>query len=192
MAEVNPKFPADDPGISGGPGGVQRARVELKSHRLFLRALAGGWNIPVDQKRKIVESMVRIVTHRNRPLRKNGKNPNPTLRERTAAARVLAAMAHQDTAVYLECLRELHLRERLGMEPDIYGVPTKVGQPVGPSARKAIEAEAEFSTPTKYVDENGNVFSKELDLETINEFMIQRYGKPIADLLLYGPAEPPH
>jgi hypothetical protein len=170
-----------------------RARADLRYHKLFIRALVGGWNVPDDEKRRIIGNMLVIVTAPRVRKTKDQKNrrrldPHPTERERIAAARVLIYAHASDTAIFRDCLDELHLRERLGLEPDPWATPTPTGQPVGPSATKT-EPEAEFTTPTKVIDENGNVLSKELDLVTINELMIQRYGKPIADLLLNGPAE---
>jgi hypothetical protein len=164
------------------------ARADLRYHKLFIRALVGGWNVPDDEKKRIIGNMLVIVTAPRVRKTKDQKNrrrldPHPTERERIQAARVLVYAHASDTAIFRDCLDELHLRERLGLEPNPWATPTPTGQPVGPSATKAEPAaEAEFSTPTTVVTENG-VFTKELSEAALDEYIRQRFPKQFGEEL---------
>lgn len=159
MAEV-PKFPAI-PATSGGPGEFQDARYELVHHRLFIRAAAHSRGMSAEVKDKIVQAMFKIVTH-------PGRRKKPSQRERISAARVLAAFAAQDTSVFLECLKELHQRERTGLEP--YYPPAVL------ATIKPGETEAE--EPTVRAEE----FPKELSEAAIKQLFNERYPTLIQDL----------
>jgi hypothetical protein len=176
------------PPKGGGKGGaLLRARADLRYHRIFARALVGGWLIPDEEKRRIIVNMLTIVTaprvkrHKNqRTCRRS--NPLPTERERIQAARVLAFAQASDNAIFLRCLDELHLRERLGLEPDMWEVPTPTGAPVGPSTARepeVIETAAEFAIPPTVETPDGTL-TKELSDAALDEYVRRRHPNRFA------------
>jgi hypothetical protein len=146
-----------------------------------------GWLVPDDEKRRIVVNMLVIV---NAPrVRRNKKqvkghrtDPVPSERERIQAARVLAFVHATDTAIFRDCLAELHLRERLGFEADPWAVPTPTGKPVGPSAERepeVIEAEPAFAIPPTVETPDGTL-TKELSDAVLDEYIHRRHPNRFA------------
>jgi hypothetical protein len=141
-----------------------------------------GWLVPDDEKRRIVVNMLVIVNaprvYRNKKQVKGHRtDPVPSERERIQAARVLAFAHAADTAIFRDCLAELHLRERLGLEADPWAVPTPTGQPVGPSATKAESAaEVVFSTPAT-VETPAGTLSKELTDDDLDDYVKRRFAR---------------
>jgi hypothetical protein len=148
---------------------------------LFVRALVAGWGIPEAEKKKIITAMLVIVLaprtrrHKNQQRKRGRLDPHPTERERIQAARVLSHAHAADTAIFLECLRELHVRERSGMESDPWETPTPTGSPVGPSTTKD-EADAEFSIPTT-VETPAGTLTKELTDDDLDDYVKRRFAR---------------
>lgn len=164
MADGNPK-PANPP---RGQGGVQDARFDLKHHRLFRRALANGWNVSPAEKQKILQACLRVLNAPTRAVakRRGRKDPNPTARERMNAARTLATLVGQDNVLYLECLKELHRRERDGIEALHPEAPPPA--PIEPEPVPLVPAPADEPPKT-----NG---SKELDPMVLQKLFNDRFA----------------